>query len=66
MGAHTILSIILSMGTKKGQWRRRTAFLRILITIATFVLIILGVASGLYSAMHSDEGSGKFLMNLIF
>jgi len=59
MGAHTILSIILSMGTKKGQWRRRTAFLRILITIATFVLIILGVASGLYSAMHSDEETGS-------
>ena len=53
---HTIISIFLSLGTKKGQWRRRTAFLRLVIALLTLSLICTGIGAGVSSAMQSDEG----------
>jgi len=58
MFLHTIISIILSLGTKKGQWRRRTAFLRLVISLLTATLIATGIGTGLSSAMHSDKDTG--------
>lgn len=55
---HTIISIILSLGTKKGQWRRRTAFLRLVIALLTLTLIATGIGAGVSSAMQSDEDTG--------
>ena len=56
MFIQTIISIVLSLGTKKGQWRRRTAFLRLVISILTATLIAAGIGTGISSATHSDEG----------
>jgi len=58
MFIQTIISIVLSLGTKKGQWRRRTAFLRLVISILTATLIAAGIGTGISSATHSDEDTG--------
>jgi len=55
---HTIISIFFSIGTKKGQWRRRTAFLRLVIALLTLTLICTGIGAGVSSAMQSDEDTG--------
>ena len=60
MFIQTIISIVLSLGTKKGQWRRRTAFLRLVISILTATLIAAGIGTGISSATHSDEGKLHF------
>ena len=63
MFIQTIISIVLSLGTKKGQWRRRTAFLRLVISILTATLIAAGIGTGISSATHSDEGKQQFCKN---
>ena len=56
MMMHSIISIILSLGTKKWFWRRRTAFVRLVITILSTIMVVAGIASAVVAATHADEG----------
>ena len=59
----SFLSLLLSIHTKKGQWRRRTAFLRLGITILCIVLVVIGLILAVTAAMHSE--GGKYLYRII-
>jgi len=59
MFIHSIISLLLSIHTKKGQWRRRTAFLRLGITILCIVLVVIGLILAVTAAMHSEGDTGK-------
>ena len=52
----SVFSIFLSIGTKKGLWRRRTAFVRLVITILSIIMVVAGIASAVVAATHADEG----------
>ena len=56
MVVHSFISLFLSIGTKKGLWRRRTAFVRLVITILSIIMVVAGIASAVVAAMHADEG----------
>ena len=53
---HSFISIFLSIRTKKGLWRRRTAFVRLVITILSIFMVVAGIASAVVAAMQQDEG----------
>lgn len=64
MVMHSIFSIVLSLGTKKGLWRRRTAFVRLVITILSTIMLVAGIASAVVAATHADEG--KAMMTIFY
>jgi len=63
MVMHSIISIFLSIGTKKGLWRRRTAFVRLVITILSTIMVVAGIASAVVAATHADEATGTLEWN---
>ena len=57
MSIQAVISIFLSLGTKKGQWRRRLAFFRCIIVMTSIIIIFSGIATGLSSAvLPGDQG----------
>ena len=59
MSIQSIISVYLATTSKKGEWKRRIAFLRCLISIGCTSLVVVGVVSALSSAMHSNTGKKK-------
>jgi len=58
MSIQAVISIFLSLGTKKGQWRRRLAFFRCIIVMTSIIIIFSGIATGLSSAvLPGDQAS---------
>lgn len=62
MSGQTLISLGLAIGTEKGQWKRRTAGLRLLITLLSFVFVVTGIVTALFSAMQTDNGKGPLLL----
>ena len=55
MFIHSTISLLLSIRTKKGLWRRRTAFLRLCLTITCAILVVVGIGLAVTAAMHSED-----------
>jgi len=58
MFIHSTISLLLSIRTKKGLWRRRTAFLRLCLTITCAILVVVGIGLAVTAAMHSEDTTG--------
>lgn len=63
MFLQSVISIIMCKGTQKGHWKRRTAVLRLIISLLSLICLLLGISSALGSAFQSDDSTGEILWN---